>query len=592
MTAQDMQSNIDAIVGEHGERLEHISGAKIVGADEMDEATARAAPRTADIVDLGEWDTASAASYALINEAIVAQKRSPPGFSAEIRAEGAKGPVEGKVDDGVFGPWKLDATDGAGGDIYLTVPIASGKLTAMDIGTGKMTTTDVRPCAASARVQAEFLPHDDEPKKSDLRIAKSEDGVSVESIEPTDAVPDTMRRGVFESVLKQYMNDNLHAFGAVLATVDIGADYDEAKVPWSRPSYTGYAVNRPARGTEEDAVLGVLTLLDGAQAPSVMTYSVPYNALPDGADAAFVLSRRKFLEHMMLPAMPTLFGGDAKPESFEINNEGTQIQNTTALMLRDVKLSDDDVIDLAVSAHGFTLSIEGDQLKVSIEDATFDLSDTHWYDVGLEGHLTYETSYTVELLDKCVALSEKVSKATLSSTKKGWLLGVEIGLAAVTILASFVGAGVAAAPKLVRFLGVAEAAADGAATGAAVVGATTAPVRAGGVLADGAGYASALAGASQAGEAVSLTTKIGRVLKVAAALTPGVMIGAMTGGLFIRDALTASDIQDQSADVTDEMVKAIRGTVVWPEQIGHLELSSVALNGSLVFGFKKKTADA
>ena len=288
-------------------------------------------------VDTNGWHTVAAVHYADLNRAILAEGKTPPGF--DIAA--SDGSAQAK---GTFGPWSLQ-TGGSGPLIMMALPITGGTIT---IG-GKA--TPITPCTATVKITASFL--DEGTLKHTLQNDQTVP-VSVESCLPKQ--PGFMGEAVLVELLGMWLNQNLGEFNAVFGAVDLDAEYVSEGLSWLKPSFKGYGVAEHAiNPTLENSTFAILCLIDDQAPPDGLANMVSPYAIPDGCDAAFLLSPDKFLTHMMLASTPLMFqniDNDPAGDHFVIDNQGTRISSTSSLTLKPFRLSGGKLVDSAVIDAG------------------------------------------------------------------------------------------------------------------------------------------------------------------------------------------------------------------------------------------------
>lgn len=120
-------------------------------------------------------------------------------------------------------------------------------------------------------------------------------------------VPSTLSStasAMLSELVAAWFNTNLNAFSHILAILDISIQLDQNdQWQWLKPTATSYAVID--EGTTGQSVFGVLTMTGGNQAP--LNQQISPNAIPEGADAGFVISGPLFMDKIMLPGAMGIF---------------------------------------------------------------------------------------------------------------------------------------------------------------------------------------------------------------------------------------------------------------------------------------------
>jgi hypothetical protein len=606
MASRDIQSVAQDMIDSNRDGLEKATGAKVLDPQAFDQAVGKS---NAPAVDLQGWHTASTVAFDTMNKAIVAQKASPANFAHKMPAS------DDYSVEGTFGEWALTA-GGEGDLIQISAAISSGVIVHAGVK------HNLKPSTVVVQIKAKFLAHSGDSNQSDVVPDVAEPVTIVSWNPPLKKTPgytgpvqfdDEMLAAAYESLLQDWFNENRAAYQPLFATVDIGAKYDLKAVEWMKPSYTGYAVNSPNSASDpHSSTFAVTTLLDSERPPAALSFQVSPYARPQGADASFVLSRGKFLEHMMLPAVPYMFAG-AQQSDFEIGNLQSEIRNVKSLTLIKTKLSNGDLVDPVVDPGKFTLSLDGQYLKIDLVDISFPAEGL--FGIGQTVKLNYSCRYRMSLDDQgTIALSAADANASISShlEEAEWLFITKLAFIGVTSLLGIVTLGAGAAAWAVGR--AAAAGAVGVAEGAEAAeaaGTTLATVRSGvqtatGMASLGASAASLSTVVSASSEATEMAgnlvqlsraarvglelSKLGLPFKTIAAVAGGTsaLLGVFGGAVEIGELLNEKGYTSAKVDFLSGMQNAIQKTVIWPKDIGELNISSVELRDSLVFGFKQK----
>lgn len=112
-----------------------------------------------------------------------------------------------------------------------------------------------------------------------------------------------------------------HFGGLVISTAEAKDD-----LAWTMPRAVGFA---GAVLPDDSHAFGILARTDDRSIIGCSYQLSPF-AIPDGAQAGFVISAETFLRHMLMPALPHVFGG--RPGDYRIH-DGTKVSNVAALHL-------------------------------------------------------------------------------------------------------------------------------------------------------------------------------------------------------------------------------------------------------------------
>lgn len=603
-----VMENID----QRRDAIERQTGAKLVPHSVIQAAKDAAKKKAAAkrVVDLQGWDTVSAVSYDAMLNAVKAQNASPANFE-QVQKDKA-GKVEASI-KGAFGPWAL-ALGGAGQLICFDVPMT-------DIGmTFGGQSKRIADCVAKIQVKAQFLERADEPGKKDLRLLTTAE-MNEKVVVVTDLTPapeDGIIASIFKGLIEDWFAANLQDFDPLLGTVDFNADYHQSSMDWIRPSAVAYAVSEPAAATLQNSVLGVLNMIGGVEIPAGNALQVDPDIIPNGCDAVFAISREKFIKHMLMDAVPLMFGGDVSTQpagqNFEITNDLTQITNTNPVSMKELKLGSGKTASPVIAKGQFTLTVEAAELEISLTDAQFEIGD------GETAHLTYSARYRFGFDPKLnegkgqITTTETNKSCAISVTKSSALLEAEkvtdilvMALAAVAI----VGGGIA---WLV----------DDAAEGGVEISAESSELDEAGELGEAgeAGEAGEIGEADEAGEASGagaddgtggsrMSRLKGTMKTVGAKLQQlrrtvaypfaalGLPYGAIAQeavfftivlfvGRKVEDIKTTEnqmDFENATTALNTIVQAALDKTMLWPDTMGTFKVNTVELNDTLQFGF-------
>lgn len=299
------------------------------------------------------WDTAFAIRLPDVNSAIVKSGCSPKAFS-EVAPDGSCRA------SGTFGTWQL-CRSGDGVLVHFTIPVRSGTMTFQ----GK--DTPLAGAVATIEVQLRHIPP--QPKgvqasPSDHQLVLRVDGgtptdpvVSVVALSmPTD--PGLLAKALISGLLQGWLNDNLDSFTHVFNTVTLNRIVDKKQFEWLAPTHTGYAFT--SGPTDDTSILGVLCMTQGRSDDNIAAQLSP-NAIPPGARSGFLISSQRFLEEMVLPALPKAFPGSTAAD-FGMTPKGDAVINLAQVKTKPVEHLGTTYQPIITSLR---VSVDGEEIVVS-----------------------------------------------------------------------------------------------------------------------------------------------------------------------------------------------------------------------------------
>ena len=509
------------------------------------------------VVDTNGWDTVAAITYADVNMAIAAKGSGPPEFT--YAAPDGSASMQGS-----FGPWQL-TTGGAGPLLVMSLPITSGKVTIGDQA------HDVTPCTALVEISATFIP----ASGTQINLVPAgKEPASVQAVTPPQS--SFLVNAALSELLAEWLRTNMDKFNAVFASVDLDAAYDNEGVSWLKPSVNAYAVAEPSRGaTLENSVFGVLCLIDGAEELPGMVWQISPFAIPDGSDAAFIIAEQKFLQHMMLVAMPAMFKGlgtAPATDNFVIDNMGTRIRSTNPLTLLPVTLTNKSIVEPTVGTGGFTVQLDGSDMILTITDMQFE------YSPGITVHLNYEGRTTIFLDSEHdvlrLAVDHETGSGSVEVSKGIEIAEIVLGVSSI-VLALVGGFGGAVG----RVASAAVESASAASLGAAEAGAEDADAAANATISCCRGLIS--------GTPAELSQLAARCVTVVRVAAIGAFCTTLMPGITMIVQAVADGKYESMPKITDLTSSAVGKTVIWPETVGSFSLASAELAGAFQFGLKR-----
>ncbi|WP_299410393.1 TULIP family P47-like protein [uncultured Roseobacter sp.] len=289
--------------------------------------------------DTYDWDTVFAVKFKDVNKAIAKPGNTPTEYDQ------SESTTDSNI-KGTFGAWSLTG----GGDtlLHMNVALTSGTLTYRgNESPPQQHVVDLAGVSATIEITLDQLPQpkpvaNHKTKKTTtggntvgLRVSQ-EDTVDVTQVNNLPSNAGFEATLLVQGLLKLWFNANLDKFTYAFASVDLNAKADKGGYQWLQPKYVGYAVLQGP--TVEDSVFGVLCMVDDAvTAPP--TAQVSPNAIPEGQDSGFLISQKKFFQHLVQPGIYTMFDG-AKKDDFEVSPDGSKITNKNTVTMNKVGDSD------------------------------------------------------------------------------------------------------------------------------------------------------------------------------------------------------------------------------------------------------------
>jgi Clostridium P-47 protein len=299
------------------------------------------------------WDTAFAIRMPDANAAIVKAGASPKTFTQVA-------PDNSCTANGSFGPWQI-CRGGDGVLIHFAIPLTAGSMVyqgqtyamAGGVATIEVALRQIPP--QSVPGQAPASAHD--LVVQTLATSVTQPAVSVIDLKlPVD--PGFICKALMSGLLDAWFNANLDQFTHVFNTVTINKIVDKAQFQWLAPTHTSYAYANGA--TDEDCVFGVLCMTQNRPDGGIASQLSP-NAIPAGARSGFLIARERFLEEMVLPALPTAFPGSAATD-FAMSSDKTAVISVANVNAKSVECAGITYQPVVISLN---ISVEGDEIVVS-----------------------------------------------------------------------------------------------------------------------------------------------------------------------------------------------------------------------------------
>lgn len=200
---------------------------------------------------------------------------------------------------------------------------------------------------------------------------------------------------MFEELVTDWFNVNLEDFTQIFAQANIAASLDQSNnYKWLTPTATSYAVADTE--TFDDGIFGMLMMTGGRAGLS--THQVDPNAIPDGCDAAFIISGPRFVQDMLLAGAMEIFG-ITDSTHFEIDPiTGMSVQN-----VQDISWGPFITTDSPDSTLDSSYSTKLDNSDLSDVTSALDLSDSATIQVMAKGIqwliIDGDTRYIIQVED-------------------------------------------------------------------------------------------------------------------------------------------------------------------------------------------------
>lgn len=187
--------------------------------------------------------------------------------------------------------------------------------------------------------------------------------------------PDHSLERLLGGILEDWFNDHPEIFDFVFLSVDI-AENPPRDFAWVTPTYVSYTVADsvvPGPTGVDFSVFAVLGMT-GKEQPSGLSTSIPAGAIPinEGVNAAFLISPRLVLEHMLRPNLPALFGTTS--DAFSLSNNGLALANTRELHLQlnvDKETIGDNFVDATIPVDQFRIELGDTELIQEFQQLNF-----------------------------------------------------------------------------------------------------------------------------------------------------------------------------------------------------------------------------
>jgi len=536
------------------------------------------------------WHTVYAASFPVVNSAIMAEKSFPDSFNFKDKV--------GVTISGTWKSWQLIA-GGSGGNVQMECVVQSGTVKGLNQPDGDLKDASLiiqvrlrqvadagaafrDPTAKEGSGTAHVLKVND--------VAEGDDPVvSVLQSSKYPNVRSEIFQDILGSVFAHYFCANISDFNHTFSIMMLNEEADNGNYSWLKPSAFSYAVGGPVSGDLSENVFGVLCMVDGAGISSRQQQTVDIGALQgltDGANSAFLISPEKLTEHMLFNgAVSTIQGSRA--DDFRIGSDGVSISNVEDITWGNFQ-TDGGVISPKIGKGNFTLSIKDNHILLELIDVQFEASAGITVHMSITQKFGYKTvqrsdgKYVFVADDNTFGSPHIVSEVEVS---KGLRI-TEIVLAVVGLVASLglgisaVGSALSAGASASEEAGVATVEISADTIESAVQGAGESAVDS--AESDAAASVDAGVASGEAGQVQSGSFLLSNTFRAYAGIAAAIA-GIPAAGIAVATYVVSDDYDNIPAfnDFADNCIGASK----WPA-MANAELVSVDLRNSLVIGIK------
>jgi hypothetical protein len=314
------------------------------------------------------WSTVYAASFPVVNKAIMARKTFPQTFSYSDKS-GFK--IEGSWDS-----WQLSG--GGAQLVQMNCVVQTGTISGLGkTGNLQGATLNIQLELQKLKdVSAAFKDPTAKPDTGEAHVLKVKSGgdspVSVLGASTYPHVSDALLLDVLNSVFTGYFVANIVKFDHVFSVMMLGAEAVNDGFSWLKPSDMSYAVGGTVKGDMNTSVLGLLCLTDGQKIGPDMEQAVDVGCLafqPAGTDSAFVISPEKFAQHVLFKGAVSSVSKSTEKD-WKIDQDLVTITNTSKLLWGKFETKG-GFIEPWVDPGSFSISIEDNHFLLEVTDATW-----------------------------------------------------------------------------------------------------------------------------------------------------------------------------------------------------------------------------
>ena len=190
---------------------------------------------------------------------------------------------------------------------------------------------------------------------------------------------------VIETIFSEWCEKNLYQFAHIFAILDLNDEI--ATGPWAfcKPHTAQYACVDKVDKTS--GIIGLLCMTSDDPVPDGQ--QITNFAIPDGSDAGFLISSRRFIKDLVTPALVKTWP-DIKGEMLELSsdNKALKLKSGISVDLPNIKTNDNDIYTPSLKA--FTFEVQVDVLNITMHTEVevspgiyATCSATYWYSLSL-----------------------------------------------------------------------------------------------------------------------------------------------------------------------------------------------------------------
>lgn len=530
------------------------------------------------------WDVVSVTNLDTINKIINNEKLYPAEFSINDGDPTGEIIVTGK-----WGVWEV-TNNASGTKVNIQCEITEGTV----IYSGK--NFNINGSSGNSYVEIELLLKgvSDDPEKwvnhdDDIIVNSSrcyqlmtdQESVVVIAKSSFTGIESHLLQMNLDGLMKEWFNDNISAFRHIFSVVLIGLETKNSDFQWLYPTAYSYAANSSI--DKNTTGFGVMTLIDGKTDTGNLQQSIDIQALnlvqTFGANLALVISKQKFVKHILMKAAVSIVKGAAESD-FTISDTGLSLVNNREMVWEDFDNGNGGIFSPVLPKESFTLDLQSDFVHLSIIGAHYRPNKMCQVTMGVEQNFRYKVEKNKSGEPVFVPDEKGLGDARISCSVKpdSWVEAMEITMGVISGLAAVLAIGSSCAAWLVEKAAatIVEDAGAGLADlvidelGEVAEEALISPeeiASAAGEIAAGKVAAPTLRNAIKIFSAMSLITG-------ASAAIPGIMSAVYIGNY--------DDVPS-----FHKFASSITGTTLWPG-IRKAELKSASLADSFVIGVELK----
>ena len=179
---------------------------------------------------------------------------------------------------------------------------------------------------------------------------------------------------IFSELISQNLDNNLHDFEIIFATVDVVTSLAADDVwTWLQPTTLGYAVIEPQNNpTNDNCVFAILSMVGDNENPNPVL-QVDVNAIAPGCTSSLLFSPTMFLHNILAAGVSSVFTGSNQSD-FTIDENNLSITNAKTLTWANVELDDGTTVSLTVNPEDFSLGVENDRINISFSNLNYPIT--------------------------------------------------------------------------------------------------------------------------------------------------------------------------------------------------------------------------